>query len=284
MDFKIELKRESIYITIDSLNPELKNIKSFIKRNFQTQKIEFDYISLYPNLLATERERENRLKLIKWFIKKSKLDRDNLKIAKQILKSFEQRIEIEILQYRVLKDSITIKISKLDREILKFRVENRFMPLIENIVLNFIKREFEIESIVKFDKSRRELTLKFSKESARETLHKLLNRDSLVGKSVTFLYNIDDIKHLIKDLKLNNYRANLTTREYIVKLRASYSILELKQGEKRLDLIKKQYLKFAKKYHPDRFQNSSIEKLKIYNEKFLELKEAYEMLKSHISK
>ena len=51
---------------------------------------------------------------------------------------------------------------------------------------------------------------------------------------------------------------------------------EAKQG---YDEVKKAYRKMAKKHHPDKLQNLGKEHIKVAEEKFLKIQEAYEKIK-----
>ena len=54
-----------------------------------------------------------------------------------------------------------------------------------------------------------------------------------------------------------------------------YKILEVEEGAS-IDDIKKSYRKLVMKYHPDKLQGVSEDIIKLANEKFLSIQEAYE--------
>ena len=56
-----------------------------------------------------------------------------------------------------------------------------------------------------------------------------------------------------------------------------YKILEIEK-EASLDEIKKSYRKLVMKYHPDKLQGVSEDIVKLANEKFLAIQEAYEKI------
>ena len=279
----LNIKKDSILIDIDSLDSNLKKIKNFIFKNFKDYKANIDSLTIETNLLASKIENENRLRLIKWFIKESKLNIENINLAKTIIKAYQQKIDIKIKQYQVNQEIISIRIFEQSKEQISFRLNNDYLPMISNIILNFLKRQFTIYEIVKLDKEQRELTVFTNGENFQEHLKNTIDKITIIGKKVLFFYDKKLINRLL-DGYSRKTQENISAKEYIKKLRESFKTLELPQGTKEMETIKRQYLKLAKKYHPDRHQNYPSRVQKDYEKKFMDIKDAYERIKLHIEK
>ncbi len=278
----INLEKDSIVINIDSLGDNLKRIKSYIQKNFKEYSIDIDTITIVPNLLASKNEMFKRLKLIKWVVKESKIIQKNPNLAKKIIKSYEQKIKISIEFYKVNQDIISIRLFEYRPNILILKIQNNLLSMISNIILNFLKRQCHSSDIMKFDKENSEIFLNTKSDSFIKSLKEILNRSNIVGKRVVFFYEQNYIKSLLKDYKEDSRIKIDSAKEYILKLRKSYKILQIEKNQKDLNLIKIQYLKLVKIYHPDRHYQK--ENIKEYEKKFLEIKEAYEIIKEYLEK
>lgn len=277
----IELQKDSIVIKIDSLGNDLKKIKNYILKNFKEYSMDIDTITLVPNLLATKEEMLKRLKLIKWVIQESKLLNKDPNLAKKILKSYEQKIKIYIEFYKVNQDIISIRLSRYKDNILVLKVQNEFLSIISNIILNFLKRQCNPIDIIKFNKETREILLNTQSDTFAKSLSAIIRRESIVGKGVVFFYDKEYINSLLKDYRRDSKKIN-SAREYILKLRKAFEILQVDKSEKDLTIIKMKYLKLVKTYHPDRhYKKSNTHE---YEQKFLQIKEAYEVIKEHLER
>jgi|GEM_PF-3575690 len=279
----LNIKKDSILIDIDSLDSNLKKIKNFVLKNFKDYKSNIDSVTIETNLLASRLENENRLRLIKWFIKESKLNIENINLAKTIIKAYQQKIEIKIKQYRINQEIISIRVYEQSKEKISFRLNNDYLPMISNIILNFLKRQFTIYEIAKLDKEQKELTVFTNGVNFQEHLKNTIDKVTIIGKKVLFFYDKKLINRLLNGYSRKN-QENISAKEYIKKLRESFKTLELPQGIKDMETIKRQYLKLAKKYHPDKHQNHPNRVQKDYEKKFMDIKDAYETIKLHIEK
>ena len=204
----------------------------------------------------------------------------NPNLAKKILKSYEQKIQIYIEFYKVNQDIISIRLNRYKDDILVLRVQNEFLSIISNIILNFLKRQCNPLDIIKFNKETREIYFNTKSESFAKSLNAILSRDTIVGKGVVFFYNKEYIDTLLKEA-INTKKVN-SAREYILKLRKAFEILQIDKNEKDLTIIKMKYLQLVKIYHPDRhYKKSNIAE---YEQKFLQIKEAYEIIKGHFER
>lgn len=153
-----------------------------------------------------------------------------------------------------------------------------------NIVQNYIKSRF-IYNLIKQDKENGILIVRTDIDGFGETLKALIEKKSIAGKKVFYIYDKNYIDSFVTT-RQKSYANNQTDdlREYMNKIRDSYLVLQLNSQIKDIDVIKKQYYKLAKELHPDNYYSQSYETFKEYEDKFLRVKEAYEILKEYVQK
>ncbi len=278
----IQLQKDSIVITIDSLGEDFQKIKAYVLKNFKEYNSSTDKIIIPPNLLASKDEIAKRLKLIKWFIQKSNLLEKNQILARKILKSYEQKIEISFELYKLNQDVVSIYLNRYKNDILVLKIQNEFLPTISNIILNFLKRQCNPKEILKFDKDNREIYFNTKSETFANSLSLILQRENIIGKNVVFIYDKEYVNSILKNV-LKTKKIN-SAKEYILKLRKAFETLQIDKNEKDLTLIKVKYLKLVKIYHPDRYYEQNNVNVIEYKDKFLQIKEAYEIIKEFLQK
>jgi hypothetical protein len=276
----MNLNKDSISVSIDSLNSNIDNVRSFVKRNFTDFKISIESIYLPPNLLANKIEKANRLKLIKWCLKEANIK--DSKLIKGVLNSFEQKIQIDIKAYHVNQDIISIRVFE-HNDLVVFKLHNQYLPIISNIILNFLKRQFSVDEIYRLDKENQELFIKKDTVSFQSNFERTINRGTIIGKKSLFFYDRDLVERLLQGYK-KTPKEGISAREYIRKLKDAFNTLEIDSSIKDLQLIKRRYLFLAKKYHPDKNQNRNETLKKEFEKRFLLIKEAFEIIKLHLEK
>jgi DnaJ-class molecular chaperone len=128
--------------------------------------------------------------------------------------------------------------------------------------------------------------MKYTNPRMLKELETIIQKKSLLGKSVFFMYKQDFIGTLFKR-NFSDKRSDTQSdsiKGKIIKLKDSYKALELNYLIKDLGIIKKQYRELAKKYHPDRVYSQNPQVAKEYQERFLDIKEAYETICEYIEK
>ena len=88
------------------------------------------------------------------------------------------------------------------------------------------------------------------------------------------------MQKISKYLHINNYDFESIKSMFLVKesnLDNDYKILEISKDASDNE-VKKAYRKMAKKYHPDKLQGVSNDIIKMAEEKFNKIKEAYERI------
>jgi molecular chaperone DnaJ len=77
-----------------------------------------------------------------------------------------------------------------------------------------------------------------------------------------------------------NFSVEGSIKEYLAKIRNALEFFGV-DSIYEFDTIKKEYKRLAKKYHPDLNQNKPDLIKKIYQKKFLKIKESYELLEEY---
>lgn len=277
---KLSFEDNIISVEIHSSHNSLEKIREFVKENFEEYYFGRNAIIIYQDYLATDALNEKRQKLVSWFIKNSGLEILNKEAAKEILNSYKKQIKIKIVSGEIYQEITTIKLSMYDTNLMQIEIKKDTI----NIVQNYIKSRF-IYNLIKQDKENGILIVRTDVEGFGETLKALIEKKSIAGKKVFYIYDKSYIDSFVTT-RQKSYANNQTDdlRDYMNKIRDSYLVLQLNSQIKDIDIIKKQYYKLAKELHPDNYYSQSYETFKEYEDKFLRVKEAYETLKEYVQK
>ncbi len=281
---RIGIDNATIVAEIHHTHLSLQNIKSFIKENFAEYYFGRSNIIMYQDILASKELNEKREKLVNWFVKNAGIEESNPILAKRVLENYKKQIKIKIGIHDVMQDITTIRILKVDEEILSLEVRRDS----GNIIFNYLKSRF-LFALSNYDKDNNKLYIFTNSDNFKDMISNILNKKSIVGKKVIFIYDRKYIESITKNRfeykKANNSRASSDSlREYMAKIRNSYLLLELSNQIKDLNTIKKQYYKMAKKLHPDNYYCENEYTVERYKNQFMQVKEAYEVLKEYVEK
>ncbi|WP_458701701.1 DnaJ family molecular chaperone [Sulfurospirillum sp. 1307] len=123
------------------------------------------------------------------------------------------------------------------------------------------------------------LTIYPKSEKTAELFENLLQKEEIIGCYVEFKYDIDEIIEYKKTLRDKINRKRKFNALFSL-LEDYYKVLECK-SEDSFEVVRKNYLKLVKKYHPDRVTDKNSNKMAMYIKKFQNIQEAYEMIKVH---
>lgn len=287
MDKKVNISLQDgiIIAQIHHLHESLSNIKEFVKETFYEYYFSRSSIIIYQDLLSTKAIDKKREKLISWFIKNSKLNLLNPKKADEITKNYKKQIKIEISTNSGLYQNIaTIKLSKYTKDLMILEVKKDS----SSIIFSYIRSKF-IYNTSRVDKERSKILLNTSSLNFKNILEEIVSKRTIAGKKVLFLYDKTYINEFISPKKeysssSSNSSEQESIKEKIDKIKNSYIILKLNSGIKDISVVKKQYHKLAKEYHPDSHFQKSKSEIEVYQDKFLKVKEAYELIREHLER
>lgn len=297
---KLDIESTAIVAEIHKNHTGFSNLKDYVKEHFFEFYFGRNAIVIYQDLMADSDTETKRKKLVNWLIKHSNIDAAHHPVARKVLENFKKQIKIKIRQNDIYQNNSTIRISMFDSRCMMIEVQNDTI----NIVLNYIKTRF-LFHLVKFDQENRRLLINVSNEGMPEILKNLLEKRTIAGKKVMFIYEkpyVETILGIRRQESHNDSKARQHgysnreqfrqsesrrdmdegARAYLLKVRESYTALGLSRDVTELSKIKKQYYKLAKQYHPDNYYRAGEHLVKLYEERFMKIKDAYETLRGYV--
>jgi molecular chaperone DnaJ len=259
--FRIEIK-EKIEVVIDS-RFKIRSLIEFIRLSFNRLEIRDNEYLIYFD--------KNNIKkhkiLLQTLINFHKKVYGDETISKRIALNYRKDILIKVQRYHIYHNSaVSIEIKKISSK--EFKIE--FSKEIKSIY-NYVKGLF-LFYILELDKNK--IIVSFN-DTAKEIVFDLSRKSSIMGYKVEFI--IDEVEFRFQHRR---FSVEGSLKEYLAKVR---NALELFGADtiSEFDKIKREYKRLAKKYHPD--LNSDKPELikKIYNKKFLQIKESFELLEDY---
>jgi DnaJ-domain-containing protein 1 len=164
------------------------------------------------------------------------------------------------------------KTEKIDIELFAFgpsRVKITFLDD-NRWVMRYLKQQF---SSMVLSSTNNQIYIDVSSMQSKARLEKALNRKEVLHYQINYTYDNDFMAKLYG--QFSGFGFN---NEEMDKMIAYHAIFEIPMGSRPKDL-KKQYLKLAKRYHPDSVSSKSPAIVNSYTEKFKLLQEAYDALR-----
>ncbi len=259
---EVEIK-EDIEIVLDS-RFKLKGLIEFIRLSFNKLEIQGDTYKIYfdkENLKAHKVLVNSIVNLMKKYKKEPS-------VIKKLLLNYKKDTIIKIKKYEVSFDekAIYIAIRKLSSREFEIVFANP-----KDKVFNYIKGLFLFDLL---DLTNDKLVVNFNEESKR-IVNALVSRNSIMGYKVVFSYDANDFQYTKKEFSVEG-----SLKEYLAKVRNALELFGVDTIYE-FDKIKKEYRRLAKKYHPDLHRNKPELIQKIYNKKFMRVKESYELLEEY---
>lgn len=128
-----------------------------------------------------------------------------------------------------------------------------------------------------YDISKKLITFDTPSETLRLELLTLISQENILGNHMSFAYNKFELNSFFQTYTYNSYANN---QVHIPQLSAYYLILNVKESDS-FDVVRKQYIRLAKRFHPDHQGHLGQHEAKINTERFYKIQEAYEALKTH---
>jgi len=142
-------------------------------------------------------------------------------------------------------------------------------------VMNYFRSQLQIYIERGTDMS---LVLDVKDQKAKARFDKTLNKRYILHYEIEYIYDNHFLSKLYSDFASFGF-GNLGKDSTLDKRVKFYSILECPVGASK-EILKKNYRKLAKVYHPDKIINEQPEMLGYYTQKFQNLQEAYSTLKA----
>lgn len=278
---KVAFRDSIIQTEINHQHDSLAKIKIFIKDNFEEFYFGRNAIIVYPDFKADMNLNSKREKLVKWLVKSANMEQFNPIGANEILSNYKKQIKIKILTNDLCQDITTIRFLQNDSNTMMIEVKKDTI----NIILNYIKTRF-LFHLVRYEKDQGRILVNVNGKGFEGVLKALMEKRSIAGKKVLFLYSKAYIDSLMKQAYRRQQQSTVEDdiRTYMAKIKTSYTVLRLDAQVRDMSAIKRQYYKLAKRFHPDNYYNHPESTLKYYENQFLKVKDAYETLKEYVEK
>jgi molecular chaperone DnaJ len=261
--FEIEIS-EDINVLIDS-RYRLKALIEFIRLSFNRLKIKDNEYYIYFDPQNVKKHKLLLQTLIKLY---KKNHRDDEIMIKRVALNYTKNIRIIIKKYNFLfSDVLNIEIKKISSKEFKIEFSKFVKPVynyIKGLFLFYILELYEKKFIISFN------------ENSKEIVYELTKKNSIMGYKVYFIVDENEFKFFSRNFSIEG-----NIKEYLAKIRNALEVFGI-DNINEFDIIKKEYKRLAKKYHPDLHRDKPELIQKIYNKKFMKIKESYELLEEYV--
>jgi len=259
----LEVKiNENINVIIDS-RFKIKGFIQFIRLSFNKLEIRDNFYKIY---FDKENIKNHKLLIhsIANFVKKHKNDEI---LYKKLLLNFKKDVVIQIKKHQVTFDekAIYISIRKISSKEFEILFANP-----KKSVFNYIKGLF-LFNLLDFNDEK--LIINFNEET-KSIVNNLISKQNIMGYKVFFRFNEEEFEYKKK------FSVEGSIKEYLAKIRNALELFGVSDISE-FDRIKKEYRRLAKKYHPDLHRDKPELIQKIYQKKFLRVKESFELLEEY---
>lgn len=169
----------------------------------------------------------------------------------------EKPVEVKVNLYVYDRDSVLISLDKPN-----------------SWVMNYFRSQLQVYSERGTDMS---LVVDVSDYRVKERLDRTLNKKHVLHYSIKYNYDNHFISKLYSDFASYSF-GNLAMNDRIDKKIRFYTVLQCPVGASK-EIIKQNYRRLAKVYHPDKVASEEPQMLNHYTQKFQMLQEAYSALK-----
>lgn len=253
---------ESIVVTIDS-RYKLKGFIEFIRLSFNKLEIKDNEYTIY---FDKENLKKHKL-LLQTVVNMHKKVYKSDAIVKRVALNYRKNVVIRIKKHALFfADSLSIHIIKNSSKefTIRFSQYNRS-------VYNYVKGLFLFDIL---ELGKEYMIVSFN-EDTKNIVFQTTEKNSIMGYKIRFVLDENDFK-----FSQRKYSIEGSLKEYLVKVRNALELFGV-ETIYQFPAIKKEYKRLAKKYHPDIHSDKPELIKKIYNKKFMKVKESYELLEDY---
>ena len=253
---------KEIKITIDS-RFNLSSFIRFIRLSFDNLEIRGNEYKIYFD----KENIKNHKKLVNTLANLFRKYKKDEALYKKLLLNYKKDVVIVIKKHEMTFDENVLYISV--KKLSSGEFEINFANPNEK-VYNYIKELFLFD-LLDLDKYRMVVSLN---EESRQIVNALISKHNIMGYKVSFNFDKDEFN------RTKNMSVEGSLKEYLNKIRNALELFGVSTIYE-WDMIKKEYRRLAKKYHPDLHRNKPELIRKIYEKKFRRVKESYELLEEY---
>jgi len=261
--FEIEIS-ENIDVVIDS-RYKIKGLIEFIRLSFNKLEIKDNEYFIYFDGKNIKKHKLLLQTLINFYKKTHKNDESD--ISKRIALNYRKNIKITIKKHSLsFSNVLNIEIKKISSKEFKIEFSKFIKPVynyIKGLFLFHILELYENKMIISFN------------ENSKDIVYDISKKNSIMGYKVHFIIDESEFK-----FSHRNFSVEGSIKEYLAQIRNALEVFGV-ESIYEFDTIKKEYKRLAKKYHPDLHRNKPELIQKIYQKKFMKIKESYELLEEY---
>jgi len=259
--FEIEID-ENINVVIDS-RFKIKGLIEFIRLSFNKLEINENEYKIY---FDNKNVKKHKLLLQTLINMHKKIHKDET-ISKRIALNYRKNVVLKIKKYAMYySNAFRIDIKKTSSKEFIIEFSRDIRP-----VYNYVKGLFLFYIL---DMYKDKIVISFN-ESSKDIVYELSKKSSIMGYKVEFVIDEHEFK-----FNNRNFSVEGSIKEYLAKVRNALELFGV-ESVYEFDNIKKEYKRLAKKYHPDLHSDKPELIKKIYEKKFLKIKESYELLEEY---
>ncbi|MDD3342501.1 MAG: adenylosuccinate lyase [Sulfurospirillaceae bacterium] len=266
---QISLSHEMLAITLQEDAKTFYFLQNLAEKNFQ-KKIGRKNKTI---IFKEESELVQRRYFLKLISKLYQKKNDDLLMRNCIENALDKTIKITLLKSNQLLQHIDIKMDIEDNYAVVFSIGTP-----NTLLTSYLKNYFK-DHLVRFRTKNNTMTLYPNSAQTAHLIEKLLQQKELLGCFVHFKYDEEDF--LTYKLSLRGRKSKRNHHGALYSLLEEYfSVLECKIDDS-FEIVRGNYLKLVKKYHPDSCGLLADDLHIRYLKKFQEIQYAYEMIKVH---
>jgi len=251
---QILLGTNETIIRINSQSIKIDFIQQFIYKQFIDTTVVHNSITI-PSSFD---DLHHRIFLLKWLygLYSKKTSNQFLELKHTLVKRAHKQIRIEI------KEKIIYKIyySLIDKDNLEVKVFPK-NNTINDLFISIFKKNIKIINQTK-------LTINYSEPKTKEILKKVLLAEENIFSNHQHIFNKEDMKNFLFENEILKPTEQQST----------FGLFHFTAGKTDKTMLKKQYKKLAKEFHPDRVSDQSSETIDLYTKKFQNIVFTYELL------
>ena len=263
----IVLRNNLILVTTDFETLNAEWMIEFLNRHARSMLFLSKAVLVLRNDDLDDERVEFLSKLSQHHAKKHEFDHSFF--LRSMLKFGNQPIRVE-LEKELEPENVAVKLYAYDKNTVLITLDSP-----NAWVMNYLRSQLKIYVERGTDVS---LVIDVSDYKAKSRLERTLNKRHILHYHIRYVYDNHFMSKLYSDFANYSF-GNLCQESELDKNKHFYTILECPIGASK-NILRKNYKKLAKVYHPDKVYHEEPHMLQHYTQKFQMLQEAYEALRS----
>ncbi|MGP1451077.1 MAG: J domain-containing protein [Wolinella sp.] len=275
MSCVISIENGSISVQIDPDSPLLARVRDYVKRYFYEFYFGRHSIIIYPDLYGDSTHLRHRIGFLERLFERSlepRIEREAL--LNHHKKTIKIRIQPLNLALSPRIPTPIIRIYKQTPGHLLIWLDDEPSPYFFHAL-----RSIFLFSLIRVDEVQKRLVLNLHAQSLKDSLRTLLKKRQILGKRFTLVYDETQLFNILNERVKQRQAKEASSLEQIERIREARKRLQILPDELNEATLKERYYRLARETHPDLCENKDTAK-----ERFLAVKEAYELLREVLAR